>query len=461
MGQHRSGSRLQRHPDLQSTRAKLDSMADGNQLLAEALAQPKDAMFAHLSQALENAYPDRAILETEDNAFDVHSFAHEGKCQWRPKPNVHQQWDRHWDGYHGRIAGRIFNTWHEVQWEGHELELVSIGQLQNHCRELRHYLIAKDDAIARSFFEAVCRFCSEVRGEILVFSEGHWSKSADLFESIRQTTLETLILAESLKESILADFQQFFECKETYTKHGIPWKRGVLFLGPPGNGKTHAIKGLTNALGKPCLYVRSFSAEYGSDHQCISAAFAKARESAPCLFILEDLDSLVTDQNRAYFLNELDGFYSNEGLLTVATTNHPERLDPAILDRPSRFDRKYTFDLPEAVDRKRYLAAFSSRLEPELRLTEGGIEQIAGLTDEFSFAYLKELFLSSMMAWISDHEHTSMDKVMATQTTTLRDQMKTATEVPEQFNLDEDDVPAYVPAQYRAMYRRMVGRRRR
>lgn len=252
-------------------------MFNGNQLLAEGLVQPRDAMFAHLSRSLGEAYPGYTILESEDYSFDVGTYAHEGKCSWVPKPNVHQQWDIHWDGYHEQIEGQIFNVWHEIQWEGHRLEVASIGQHQNHCRTIRHYLIAKDLQVARAFFEAVCQFCSEVRGEILVFSEGHWSKSADLYNSIKGTSLDTLILAESLKETILEDFTQFFEIRETYTKYGIPWKRGVLLLGPPGNGKTHAIKGLTNALGKPCLYVRSFSAEYGSDHQCISRAFAKAR----------------------------------------------------------------------------------------------------------------------------------------------------------------------------------------
>ena len=63
--------------------------------------------------------------------------------------------------------------------------------------------------------------------------------------------------------------------------------------------------------------------------------FARARRSAPCLVVLEDLDSLIKDENRAFLLNELDGFADNEGVVVIASTNHPEKLDPAILDRPS------------------------------------------------------------------------------------------------------------------------------
>ena len=63
----------------------------------------------------------------------------------------------------------------------------------------------------------------------------------------------------------------------------------------------------------------------------ITAVFQKARRHAPCVLIFEDLDSLVTKHKRSFFLNEMDGFAGNDGILALATTNHPEKLDPAIL----------------------------------------------------------------------------------------------------------------------------------
>src|SRR6266480_5472516 len=66
--------------------------------------------------------------------------------------------------------------------------------------------------------------------------------------------------------------------------------------------------------------------------------FRKARQEAPCYLVFEDLDSLVTDRVRSYFLNEVDGLHSNDGILMVGSTNHLERLDPGIAKRPSRFD---------------------------------------------------------------------------------------------------------------------------
>ena len=68
--------------------------------------------------------------------------------------------------------------------------------------------------------------------------------------------------------------------------------------------------------------------------------FKKARSLAPYVIILEDLDSLINDRNRSFFLNQLDGIESNDGLLVIGTTNHFDRLDPGLSTRPSRFDRK-------------------------------------------------------------------------------------------------------------------------
>lgn len=119
---------------------------------------------------------------------------------------------------------------------------------------------------------------------------------------------------------------------------------------------------------------------------------------------------------------ESDGFRKNEGLLVIATTNHPEKLDPAIVDRPSRFDRKYHFDLPAVAERAAYLGWWNRQLDDSLRLTDAGVASIAAAAEGFSFAYLKELALASTMAWMSRQE-TPMDEIMFSQVVSLREQM--------------------------------------
>jgi transitional endoplasmic reticulum ATPase len=70
--------------------------------------------------------------------------------------------------------------------------------------------------------------------------------------------------------------------------------------------------------------------------------------------VFEDLDALITTRSRSYFLNEVDGITSNDGVCMIASTNHAEKLDPGISKRPSRFDRKYLFPLPEMKERVEY-----------------------------------------------------------------------------------------------------------
>jgi ATP-dependent Zn protease len=141
--------------------------------------------------------------------------------------------------------------------------------------------------------------------------------------------------------------------------------------------------------------------------------------------VLEDLDSMITDKSRAFFLNELDGFRVNTGVVVLATTNHPEKLDTAILDRPSRFDRKYFFELPGEKERRAYIEHWNCDLQPELRVSDRANAAVVEETAGFSFAYLKELFVASMAEWMSTSGKTSMDDVIIAQAKSLRAQMKT------------------------------------
>lgn len=149
----------------------------------------------------------------------------------------------------------------------------------------------------------------------------------------------------------------------------------------------------------PSLYVKSFHNMCGPQ-MAIRQVFTKARAAAPCLLIFEDLDSLVDDYVRSYFLNEVDGLESNDGILMIGSTNHLERLDPGISKRPSRFDRKYGFKLPSEAERASYCDYWREKLQKHKQLDFDSemCTIIAKLTDGFSFAYLKELFVQTLLA---------------------------------------------------------------
>lgn len=148
----------------------------------------------------------------------------------------------------------------------------------------------------------------------------------------------------------------------------------------------------------PSLYIKSLDSGQGSKWS-IQVIFDKARQMAPCVLIFEDLDSMVTDKIRSYFLNEVDGLEANDGILMIGSTNHLDRLDPAIARRPSRFDRKYHFRLPNERERELYCRYWARQLagHPLVAFPDELCPVVAALTDGFSFAYLKELFITSLL----------------------------------------------------------------
>lgn len=372
------------------------------------------------------AFPDRYVLQTTDGSFEVRYFAAEGHCQTEPLEGFTSEFKTYWNS---RGAGSAWtttsNAWETIEWEDERFDLITVSLAgDGSCDETTQFLVARDAETALRFLGTVCKWNSEVRGEVLVYN-GYWYKDEELFNSIKASTLDNLILEPGLKEEIRNDFSAFLGARETYERYRLPWKRGVLFLGPPGNGKTHCIKALINHLDVPCLYVRTFERDRGSEFGAIRQVFDRARQTAPCVIVFEDLDSIINDKNRSFFLNELDGFAANTGVMIVATTNHPEKLDPAIMDRPSRFDRKFMFRLPDEDLRAEYLLLFADPLEPALQLSVADARAIAEATSEFSFAYLKELYLSAMMAWISGGGNRPIAEVMQENVESLRAQMRT------------------------------------
>jgi hypothetical protein len=433
------------------------------QFIKDALSLSPNVIDYHTSEHLADLFPGKALVEGGDGLFNVEEYAQSQQCTFEYKAVVYNQVITHWRGRQMRLPGHIQpilrigdmmfsgpaeaeqelvdrakNAWFEVRWQGYTLDVIVMHWTSGMSPIYHYWIIADTEAIAKDFLLEVCRWNADLRGEVLVFEGGCWHKDARLFEEIKDATFDNLILKGTLKQDIQEDLKQFFAARTTYEEYGIPWKRGILFVGPPGNGKTHAVKAIINSMEQRCLYVKSFMAEFGTDQDNIRQVFDRARKSAPCILVLEDLDSLLNAQNRSFFLNELDGFAANIGIVTLATTNHPERLDPSILDRPSRFDRKYPFNLPESEERQAYIAMLNATLKPSLRLSGESALKLAELTEGFSFAYLKELFLSSMMRWIARPEQGTMEQIMTGQVDVLREQMMS---VDAQTDKPDGDTP--------------------
>jgi transitional endoplasmic reticulum ATPase len=244
---------------------------------------------------------------------------------------------------------------------------------------------------------------SSARERIWVFDNAKWSKDKHLWDSVQSMSWEDVIVSPAMKRKLSQDVDGFFDNRSLYQKSKIPWKRGIIFHGVPGVGKTLFIKLLIKTLGErpspiPTLYVKSLDACSGPKWS-IQQIFQKARRTAPCLLVLEDLDSLVQSNTRSYFLNEVDGLSSNDGILMIGSTNHLDQLDPAVTRRPSRFDRKYHFNLPTEAERLAYCRYWRQKYIEldEVDFLDEICAVVAKATNGFTFAYLKEMFISSLL----------------------------------------------------------------
>ena len=390
--------------------------------ISNALEASPRAIDYEVSRRLAEHFPDRAILEGNDSDFTLLTYVREGFCTIRHKADVHSQVQTWWMPEKG-VLDRPKNVWFEVDWRGNPLDVLMLDW--NDCGS-HFWILADSEFVARQFFQAVCEHNPDHQDEVLVYQGGNWQACPGLFKAARKADSDDLILPGTLKQDILADLTQFFRSRELYESLGVAWKRGLLLTGPPGNGKTFLIRTVVGQIGKPCLYVKSFKSERLTEETNIGRIFSQARRVAPCVLVLEDLDALVTGENRSFLLNELDGFASNTGILTLATTNHPDRLDPALVDRPSRFDRTYQFPLPDPLSRRVFLDRWLSQISGGHgdRVGETNRAELVDATEGFSFAYLKELFLSSLQMLAAEPVPGNLGLILSAQVDTLARQRR-------------------------------------
>ncbi len=389
------------------------------------MALPVNAIRTEVTLLLRRLRPQKHLSFTELWTFDVDTFVFDGHAQRTARPDVPPVFRLIRDETNTRLEEDVRAGWFEVCWQGHTFEVVSLTWEQDNCTERFSWVLGETREIVEGFIDAVTKYGEEVRGQVLVFEDSRFRKSENLYKSIQRADFDDLVLSGSMKDDLRGDVARFFSRKAFYESHRIPWKRGLLFIGPPGNGKTQTLKALLKEIGLPVLYVKSFK-ERNEDAKNIRNVFARARKASPCVLVVEDLDCALDESARSIFLNELDGFAENVGLLTLATTNHPHKLDRSILDRPSRFDRKFHFALPAAIERRTFISRWNLQQAPVLRLSDAGLAHMVDRTDGFTFAYLKEALLSAALAWVDDARPGAMDEISARVVKGLRKEMESA-----------------------------------
>jgi cell division protease FtsH len=204
-------------------------------------------------------------------------------------------------------------------------------------------------------------------------------------------------------KSELSETIDFLRDPARFGRLGGRAPRGILLSGPPGTGKTLLARAAACEAGVPFLSVSgsSFQEKFaGLGASRVRKLFAKARESAPCVVFIDEIDALGRkrgrggdsasadqDQTLNQLLIEMDGFAQANGVVVIASTNRPDILDQA-LTRPGRFDREITVNLADVRGREAILNVHARKL----KLAEGlELGWIARGTPGFSGADLANL----------------------------------------------------------------------
>lgn len=380
-----------------------------------------------LIEALRRQYPHLELVIVPQNATDLITYASAGYATITPLEDpvkdpvygVGVKWrsfvpaSRRLDQGPGAFVEMVIFGKYMYKWKDLEFILYVAdgrdGQASYPSVTIQYVLTANEHKLDE-LLKVASMWGSQLHNEVWVFDQGYWQKSAELYNSVQKASWENVILDEDMKKALIADVENFFDGQKTYQDLKVPWKRGVIYYGPPGNGKTISIKAMMHSLYQrgangdsrlavPTLYVRTLSS-FGGPEYSLRSIFNKARQEAPCYLVFEDLDSIVSDNVRSYFLNEVDGLKSNDGILMVGSTNHLDRLDPGIAKRPSRFDRKYYFSDPNYDQRVQYAQFWQKKLKSnkDVEFPDKLCDKIAEITDKFSFAYMQEAFIAALLA---------------------------------------------------------------
>jgi cell division protease FtsH len=229
------------------------------------------------------------------------------------------------------------------------------------------------------------------------------SKAKVYVETDTKTTFADVAGVDEAKAE-LQEVVAFLKDPQRYGRLGGRVPKGVLLVGPPGTGKTLLARAVAGEANVPFFSING--SEFVEMFVGVGAArvrdlFEQARQKAPCIVFIDELDALgrargaypwggghdEKEQTLNQLLSELDGFDPSTGMILLAATNRPEILDPALL-RAGRFDRQVLVDRPDKEGRVQILRVHIRKisLAPEIDL-----EQVAALTPGFTGADLANL----------------------------------------------------------------------
>jgi mitochondrial chaperone BCS1 len=243
------------------------------------------------------------------------------RLQYSPAPGLHLFW----------FKGRLMWMQREIAMNLQVVETVHLGAVFGTRRLMQELL------------ESAARHASELRAHrMTLYTLDRWGDDWRMSDSKPRRSLDSVVLDEGVVKRLRDDIHDFFARRDWYAQMGIPWRRGYLFYGPPGTGKTSIAFALAGELHLK-LCALSLTNPKLTDNVM---ADLLQRTPPRSLILLEDIDAFFNAREKqdarvqisfSGLLNALDGVAAQEGRIVVLTTNHPERLDAALI-RPGRID---------------------------------------------------------------------------------------------------------------------------
>jgi cell division protease FtsH len=238
------------------------------------------------------------------------------------------------------------------------------------------------------------------RGKVLSLDAGSaytGQYSGILVHRLRPVPREAVILPPSTLAMLDRNVARFIEQRPRLRKAGLATKKGVLFHGPPGTGKTHTIHYLIGAaLGQTTLLITAEQIVWLGEYMTL------ARLYQPCLVVIEDVDLIAQERSAQRsageqallnkLLNEMDGLRPDADILFVLTTNRPEVLEEALAARPGRIDQAIEFPFPDDEGRATLMRLYAQQVPvpPDV------IAHAVARTANVSASFIKELMRRSV-----------------------------------------------------------------
>lgn len=221
-----------------------------------------------------------------------------------------------------------------------------------------------------------------------VYEIHHSSTIGLYFEKIPVRTEGLIRFPQTNSEKVLKEIDVFWSRENVFKEYGLTYKRGIILWGPPGGGKTCTVnlimkdvvidrKGIVIKFTNPGLFIEGMR------------ILREIQPDTPVVVLMEDIDSIIEHYEESPVLNILDGVESVQKVVFLATTNYPEYLGPRIINRPSRFDKRFHIGYPNPDSRMLYFKHLASDKELDIDFSKWVKD-----TADFSIAHLKELFVA-------------------------------------------------------------------